>query len=391
MKRMNNARAVTTLIFARVVYAVNWYNFAAVFVLIARDFNQNVSGLGWAVGSFYLGAGLFQIPAGLLAAKIGPKRTAVFGTLLASGAAILTSLSTDFSQLPLLRFIVGVGMAFVFGPGVILTARYFREKSEGFSVGLFNAAYYLGGALGLFGWAVLADAWGWRESLALSGAIGLLTGILTIFLVPKDTIREEFNMELAEIRRILSNRWLIVLGTGLFGITGLTSLTTAFMVYYLEDFMKSTAALAGFVGALALLGSLLSSPLFGILYDRTHNASGLIFICGICGIIGLEVAAVPNIYGAILASLIIGLTAGGAVTVGFSTARELAHAEYETLAVSFINSTQLFAGFLFPPIFSMSVVQFGYSTAWLLSGLYMFPFIAIVLLTRSRRFISNAH
>lgn len=368
---------------------MNWYNFAAVFVLIAQDFNQNVSGLGVAVGAFYLGAGLFQIPAGLLAAKIGPRRTAVFGTLLASGAAILTSLSTNFSQLPLLRFLVGVGMAFVFGPGVILMARYFREKAEGFSIGLFNAAYYLGGALGLFGWAVLADAWGWRASLALSGGIGLLTGLLTILLVPRDTIREEFSMELTEIRRILSHRWLIILGTGMFGITGLTSLLTGFMVYYMEDFLKSSPALAGFVGALAMLGSLISSPIFGMLYDRTRNASGLIFICGICGIIGLEVASIPNIYGAVLASLIVGLTAGGALTVGFSTARELAHAEYETLAVSFINSTQLFAGFLFPPIFSISAVEFGYSTAWALSGLYMFPFIAILLFTRSKRFISN--
>jgi MFS family permease len=380
---------VATLIFGRLIYAVNWYNFAAVFALVAHDFNQNVSGLGAAVGSFYLGVGLFQIPGGLLAAKIGPKRTAVFGTLLASGGAMLTSLSTNFTQLPVLRFIVGVGMAFVFGPGVILMTRYFREKAEGFSVGLFNAAYYVGGALGLFAWAVLANAWGWRESLALSGGIGVLTGILIIFLVPKDTIREDFAMELAEIRRILSSRWLFVLGVGMFGITGFSSLVTAFMVYYLEAMMKTTVAIAGIVGALAMLASLLSSPTFGMLYDRTRNASGLIFVCGILGIAGLEVASIPNILGAVLASLIVGLTAGGALTVGFSAARELAHAEYETLAVSFINSVQLYAGFIFPPLFSLTAVELNYSTAWMLSGLYMFPFTATVLLTRSKHFASG--
>jgi len=378
---------VATLIFGRLIYAVNWYNFAAVFALVAHDFNQNVSGLGTAVGSFYLGAGLFQIPGGLLAAKIGPKRTAVFGTLLASGGAMLTSISTNFSQLPVLRFIVGVGMAFVFGPGVILMARYFREKAEGFSVGLFNAAYYLGGALGLFAWAVLADAWGWRESLAISGSIGVFTGVLLIFLVPKDLIREDFAMELAEIRRIFSSRWLFILGIGMFGVTGFSSLTTAFMVYYLEAAMKSTAAVAGLVGSLALLGSLLSSPLFGMLYDRTRNASGLMFLCGLCGVVGLEVASIPNVYAAVFASLIVGLVAGGALTVGFSTAREMAHAEYETLAVSYINSMQLYAGFIFPPLFSMTVVEYSYSTAWMLSGLYMFPFVAIVLLSRSKRFM----
>jgi hypothetical protein len=70
------------------------------------------------------------------------------------------------------------------------------------------------------------------------------------------------------------------------------------------------------------------------------------------------------------------------LTVGFATAREEAKAEYETLAVSCINSTQLFAGFIFPPVFSLVVIWLGYSWAWLLSGLYTFPFIATVLLAK---------
>jgi MFS family permease len=193
-------------------------------------------------------------------------------------------------------------------------------------------------------------------------------------------------MEVLEIRKILSSRRLFLLGLGLFGLDGIQSLITAFMVYYLQGALKATAALAGSVGALALLGSLFASPLFGMLYDKTRNASGLIFICGLSGMLGLEVASAVNVLAAVLASLVVGFTTGGAFTVGFSAARELAHAEYETLAVSCINSTQLFAGFLFPPVFSLTVLSYGYSTAWLLSGLYAFPFVVIVLLTRLRIF-----
>jgi MFS family permease len=376
--------------FGRLIYAVNWYNFAAVFTLVARDMNQNVSGLGVAVGSFYLGVGLFQIPGGLLAAKIGPKRTAVYGTLLASAAAILTSMATHFSQLLVLRFLVGTGMAFVFAPGVILMARYFRERAEGFSVGLFNAAYYLGGGLGIFVWAVLADAWGWRESLAVSGVVGVLTAILILFLVPRDSIREDFAMELLEIRRIVASRWLLLLGIGMFGVTGLSSLITGFMVYYLQSSQNASAALAGSVGALVFAASLISSPLFGIIHDRTRNSALLSFLCGISGIVGLELASIAAVWAAISASLIVGFAAGGAITVGFSAARELAHAEYETLAVSCINSTQLFAGFFFPPVFSWTVLSFGYSTAWLLAGLYVFPFIAVVLLSKFKSLTGSA-
>ena len=382
MSRINNGRAVASLIFARLIYAINWYNFVAVFALVARDMNQNVSGLGSVVGSFYLGVGLFQIPGGLLAAKIGPKRTVIYGTILASAAALLTSITTTLPQLVVLRFVVGAGMAFVFAPGVILMVRYFRQRAEGFSVGLFNAVFYLGGGLGLLVWAVLADVWGWRESLAISGGVSLLSAAFMLFLMPRDSVREGFAMEMREIRRIVASRWLFLLGVGMFGVNGLSSIITAFMVYYLEVSLKANAVLAGTVGALAFVGSLFGAPLFGMLHDRIRNPAWLGFLSGLLGIAGLELASIPSVSAAIFASLIVGFATGGALTVGFSAARELAHAEYETLAVSSINSTQLFAGFLFPPIFSWTVVSFGYSTAWILSGLYVLPFLATALLTK---------
>ena len=389
MSRINNRRAVASLIFGRMIYAVNWYNFAAVFTLVARDMNQNVSGLGLAVGCFYFGVAVFQIPGGLLAAKIGPKKTALYGTILASAAAMLTSIATNFPQLLILRFLVGTGMAFVFAPGLILMARYFRERAEGFSVGLFQAAFYFGGAFGIFAWAVLADVWGWRESLAISGGIGILTALLMLLLLPGDPIREDFAMEVREIRKILASRWLLLLGIGMFGVDGISSLVTSFMVFYLQSSQHANAALAGGVGALALIAPLISSPLFGVLHDRTRNPAWLMFLCGLGAIAGLELASLHSVTAAILANLIAGFANGGALTAGFSAARELVHGEYETLAVSCINGTGLFAGFFFPPFFSWTVLSFGYSTAWMLSGLYLFPFIAAVLLSKSKSIIGR--
>jgi len=391
VSRINNQRAVVSLMFGRFIYAVNWFNFAAIFTLIARDMNQNVSGLGIVVGSFYLGVSVFQIPGGLLAAKIGPKKTSVYGTLLASAAAFMTSVSTNFAEISLLRFLVGVGMAFVFAPAVILMAKYFRERAEGFSVGLFNAAFYLGGALGIFGWAVLADAWGWRESLAVSGGIGVLSGLLMLLLVPRDSIREGFSMELLEVRNVLSSRLLFLYGIGTLGVNGFASVITAFMVYYLQNSLNAGALLAGSVGALDLLASLSSALLFGKLHDRIRNPAWLMFVCGMAGVVGLELASIMSVFAAIFANIVVGFATGGALTVGFSAARELAHAEYETLAVSCLNSSQLIAGFFFPLLFSSTVVSFGYSSAWALSGLYVFPFIAAVLLSKHRPFIGHAN
>ncbi len=66
-----NGVAVTSLILGRVVYAVNWYSMAAVFSLIASELKQDVSGLAVVTAAFYVGIGVFQVPGGLLAAKMG--------------------------------------------------------------------------------------------------------------------------------------------------------------------------------------------------------------------------------------------------------------------------------------------------------------------------------
>ena len=131
LKRLIDRGAYTSLFFSRMIYAVNWYNIAALFVFIAYDFNLNVSGLGIVAACFYIGVGLFQVPGGIIAAKYGARNTAVVGILIASTAVTLTGLTADFYQLVLLRFIVGVGSAFFFAPGVTLVAANFSAGISG--------------------------------------------------------------------------------------------------------------------------------------------------------------------------------------------------------------------------------------------------------------------
>ena len=150
--KMNNRAAVVSLILGRVVYAVNWYNMAAVFALTASELKQNVSGLGFVTSAFFIGIGVFQVPGGILAAKMGPRLTVVCGTTISSVAALLTGFAGNLAQLMVLRFFVGAGMALVFAPGVILVTRFIQRGSEGYGVGLYNSAFYLGGAIGLSGW-----------------------------------------------------------------------------------------------------------------------------------------------------------------------------------------------------------------------------------------------
>jgi MFS family permease len=76
----------------RIVYAINWLNIGAVFYAMAPEFGAGVVGLGTLTSAFYLGIGLFQLPGGVVAAKWGPKKVVVFGTMLSSASGASTRL-----------------------------------------------------------------------------------------------------------------------------------------------------------------------------------------------------------------------------------------------------------------------------------------------------------
>ena len=379
-----NRAAIASLVFGRVVYAVNWYSLAAVFFLIKSELNQNVSGLGLVTSTFFVGIGLSQVPGGILAAKIGPRLTAIFGTTIASLAVLLTGLAGNLVEIAILRFFVGFGMAFVFAPGVTLMTRFLREGSEGLGVGIYNSAFSLGGVIGLLGWAILATMVGWRISLIIGGLLGLSTSVFLWFLVPEDSRRSEFNVELGHLWAILSDKWLIVVSIATLGLEVGSTIYSNFMAYYLETVANINVGEAGTIASLALLFSLASAPFSGRLFDRFGNARRLLLASGVLMALGVAVAFFGTVSSAILSGILVGLASGSGFTFGFSAAREAnkLDKEYETLAISWVNSISLFGDFAPPLLYSYLVLQYGYSPAWLYMAVLALVLVVPVLFTK---------
>lgn len=365
-----NRTSVFSLIFARILYSINWFNIASIFYFIALDFKQDISMLGLITSSFLIGIGIFQIPAGILAAKYGPRKIAIYGILITSSAAFLSGLSTDLFQMVVLRFIVGLGMACFFGPSVILISKYLGKGSEGLGVGLLNSAHALGGIIGIFGWIILAEVTGWRISLMLSGLLGLVTGLLLIIALIREKIQIDFGIKISELRQILFNKSLIVLGLALLGFQIGSNLTLTFIVFYLADHLNIDPVIAGFVGSFNLIIALVSSPLFGKIYDRIKDAKKLLIISGIVMSSSMTMIAANTLYVIILSIIIAGFFLAGGFVIVYTKAKQVKglHAEYETLAVSYVNGISLFNAFWVPIVFSFIVNQSGYSLAWFLGG-----------------------
>jgi MFS family permease len=396
---------VLSLLLARIFYSANWFNIASIFFLIAYDLKLDISMLGLVTSSFIIGVGLFQVPAGIIAARYGADKLAVFGILLASSCALVTGLSENILQIALLRFMVGVGMACFFGPSIILISKFLGRRSEGLGIGLINSAHAIGGILGIFTWVVLAQLTGWRIGLIIGGALGLVTGlILSVSLsrtnpisIPKEEnlpppngeplsdpgskkIIRKIGISISGLRRTLFNKPLIILGTTLLSFQAGSSIILTFIVLYLGGTLRIDYTIAGLIGSLNLVIALFTSPLFGLLYDRTRKAKKILIISGLASAVSIWGISIPSIY-VIIPSMIfsaIFLSAGFVVVYAEAKRTNMIQGldlKYQTLAVSFVNGISLFGAFWVPFLFSFAAERFGFSIAWFVGGLIILAFI----------------
>lgn len=363
-------RAFWSLIAMRIVYAINWLNIGSIFEQIALEFNTGISSLGSLTSSFYVGIGITQIPGGIFAAKFGAKKAVILGNFVSSLAALLSSFSDNIEEMILLRFFVGAGMGMVFSPGVSILASYFQKEKKGYSVGLYNSAYDVGGVLALFLWGIIAASFGWRQSLVLSGLLGLITTLFAQILVKADK-NENQKISLSEVKKILLDRDMFFLSLGVLSVGTGNAVIGSFIVYYLELKYGFSEALAGLIGALVVFVPIFSSVLAGKLYDMTRNTKLLMFLSAV--LTSLSELMVPYVQGIFsgFATFIAGIGVGIGITVGFAAARDLskASANYEPLAIAWVNFISLFGAFFPPLVFSQIASNYGYHDAWLFGSI----------------------
>jgi MFS transporter, ACS family, D-galactonate transporter len=131
--------------------------------------------------------GFMSPAAGLIADRVNRKWLIITSLGVWSFVTFSMGYATSFSQLYLLRAIMGVSEALYIPAGLALIADYHRGSTRSLAVGIHMTGLYTGQALGGFG-ATVASSFSWQAAFHSFGLIGIVYGIiLAIFLSEKRT------------------------------------------------------------------------------------------------------------------------------------------------------------------------------------------------------------
>jgi ACS family tartrate transporter-like MFS transporter len=153
------------------------------------DLNMSASAFGFALGTFYWGYSVFELPSNLIMEKVGARLWIARIMITWGILAVITATVTGSTSFGIVRFLLGVAEAGFF-PGLILYFTYWFPSYHharivsGFLTGL-PIAVALGAPistalLGLDGWLGLR---GWQIMYIAEGLPTVLIGVLTLFVL----------------------------------------------------------------------------------------------------------------------------------------------------------------------------------------------------------------
>ncbi len=150
-----------------------------------REFGLGYAELGLLRGLFAGTMASFQIPAGLVAERLGTAAVLAGGTALAGAGYCLAGASVGFGLLLLALFLSGLGASTQHPLASALMAQAFAGKRSMQALGTYNFAGDIGKMTVPATASLLLVVLPWRPTLVLLGAAGLLAAIAVLTLTPR--------------------------------------------------------------------------------------------------------------------------------------------------------------------------------------------------------------
>ncbi|MGH8682585.1 MAG: MFS transporter [Burkholderiales bacterium] len=313
---------------------------------LVQAFATSAAALGVLAATYFWVYTAMQLPCGVLADTLGPRRLLFGGGLIAAAGAALFGLAPAFGWAALGRMLVGFGTAVAFVAALKLIATWFEERRfatlTGTVVLLGNLSSAAAG--GPFAWVL--QALPWRTVMLILAALSVAVAVGALLAV-RDAPAGRGAVRLASgdwrkgLRAVFRNRaswpgfWAnLGMGGAFLGFAGLWA------VPYFVAVHGMTRVQAANHATLMLASFACAGFLWGAVSDRLRRRRP-VFVAGaallaLCWVPLLAGMRLPSAAGTLLC-IAIGLGAAG-LTVSWACAKEVNLPQYSGMATALVNT-----------------------------------------------------
>lgn len=259
---------------------------------IVKDIHMSPAVTGVILSGFFWSYVIFQLPAGYIGDKIGPRLTQGFASIIWGLSTALNAFSRGFVSFFGLRFVLGAAESPLYTSGSKAIKEWFPKKERSFASGTFNNASKLGGTVATPLLAVLITAIGWRLSFIVVGSIAAIWGFiwLKFYRTPRqyDSItKEELDLIESDQEEVMGNvsrelpkyavaklfkqktMWCMMIG--FFAINFVSYFFFTWFPTYMINTYHLKLLTFGFIGILPGIAAIIGGWIGGIVCDQLYR------------------------------------------------------------------------------------------------------------------------
>jgi MFS family permease len=392
---MKNRWCALALIFiAFFQFPFNWFSVVPAFGGIANELHITFTQVGMIAGMFIAGYGIAHIPSGWFAERYGMKAAMIFGVVVETIGTAVTASAANYEIILVGRVLCGIGASMTMGSAVGLVAAWFRGKELATANGIIQGVgFTVAAAAGLYGWSLIIELLGWRQGLLVATGVGVTTLAFLIAFFPTppkgtDDVLQGHHLDRESLRRVFGNRTLWVMGFALLGAYGSYFSAANLMGHYVQERLKMGASTGDAIGAILLIGGVVSGLFGGWLTDKVLGRLPTFLVA--CFAEGAMFFLIPHfsLFGLQIAAAVVGIGLTLAfipwVSIPGSSDSGLALSDVPT-AIGLMLSIVAVGGATIPPLFSIIATEYGFNVAWQFQGAVTVGFALLALVARPKR------
>lgn len=332
---------------------------------IMRDLSIEAEQIGVIIGVYSYTYAFMQIPGGILADRVGPRRTMSAFLFVGGGGIIFFSRAPEFDVSIAARVVTALGVSVLYVNQIKVLRGWFKPDEFATAMGIGSAINAAGGLALRPLLAVVVESVGWRSTFASLGMVNLLFALLCWIVIRDRNPQWEQASEqedgepqmgvLQSIKTVFGNRQFLFL----FFITALAfgGLRGIFwgwgLPLMMQGFSLPRVSAALMIMLVSLFG-LVGSPLWGRLSDKKIRARKPILLMGlVCSTITI----LPFVFWApqlkvphLLVILPLMGATGGGLLLSYTMVNELVPASIAGVAAAGLNMGPYLGRGLFQPL-----------------------------------------